>query len=100
MARVPILTAPRFGKTGRLRGPSFRLGQVVHIFDYLPPFWMQSLDDWGNPTSPWTPICGRCFRGLGDDPFGGRQGQLRPMLKGGSGHRCFRCGRRCHPCDG
>lgn len=85
-------------KRGHLRGPEMRLGQMVHIFDYLPPFYMQTLDDWGKPTSPWTPICGRCFRQLGDDPFGGKQGQLRPIAIGNK-ERCFRCSRRCHPCD-
>jgi hypothetical protein len=83
-------------KIGYKRGPQFRQGQLVHIFDYLPPMMMQSLNEWGKPSSPWLPICGRCFRGLGDDPFAGHPGQLRPLTIENN-QRCFRCGKRCHP---
>lgn len=85
-------------RTTHLRGPEFRLGQMVHVFNYLPPMLMQSLDEWGRATSPETPICGRCFRVLGDDPFDGKPGQLRPLKIGNQRH-CFRCGRKCHPCE-
>jgi hypothetical protein len=67
------------------------------IFEYLPPMMLQTLDAWGKATSPWVPYCGRCFRQMGDDPFDGHQGQLRPLTIEND-RRCARCGRRCHPC--
>jgi hypothetical protein len=99
MASVPILSGPPAPKRGYRRGPSFRLGHVIHIFDYLPPMAMQSLDlITDKPTSAWLPICGRCFQGLGDNPFDGKPGQLRPLPLENKAF-CFRCGRRCHPVD-
>jgi hypothetical protein len=86
-------------KAGRLRGPELRLGGLRAVLDYLPPMCMQSLDRiTGRPSSPWLPICGKCFQGLGDDPFAGQPGQSRPLAAGNQ-ERCFHCGRRCHPVD-
>jgi hypothetical protein len=80
----------------KLRGPQFRTGQMLSTFEYTPPVMMQSLDVFGRPTSQWIPLCGRCFRVLGDDPFNGHPGQTRPMRIENK-QRCFKCGRRCHP---
>jgi hypothetical protein len=76
----------------------FRIGQVRHIFEYLPPMTMQSLDPVsGLPSSMALPICGRCFKVLKDDPFSGQPGKLTPGAPKGS--HCFRCGNKAYPCD-
>jgi len=81
-----------------MTGMEFRLGAVRHVFQFLPPMTMCSLHPiTGLPTSPQIPICGKCFKALEDDPFDGRPGQLRPGAAKGS--RCFRCQRKCYPCD-
>lgn len=93
-----VVGGPPAPKPGRIRGPAFRIGNMMHVFDYLPPVMMQTLDEFGKPTSPWVPMCGKCFSQLGDDPFDGKPGQTRPLVIENN-RRCARCTRRCFPFD-
>ena len=74
-----------------MQGPETRLGQVRHVFEFIPPMTLR--DMYGVTMH----VCGRCFKKLGDDPFNGQPGQILTSVP--HGVRCGFCGRMAYPTD-
>ena len=73
----------------KIKGPTIRIGNTINTFEYIPPFTL--IDCFGVTAY----CCGRCFKKLGDDPFGGRPGKL--VAGAPKNSICIFCGKQAWP---